>query len=588
MKTLKGRAMKEHVSNTFHCRNETIMRAGMIALVTAVLIGCSANNTQNQNQTPDGSTVHAISGETNLLEGAWQHMPGATASADGLLIRHEDLQIVEQDGSGGQPNPPLNLYGTHLETTGDFAIDATINDQAGPAEIQLYGEVPITQDEFRIERKSMRLRVDGDSLGVTLWDGTKQQPLDEKTFAIPTSDAPNIGVEKQGQSLNLLVNGNKVGDVADPGIFSTHEVWFGAEAPKVGGHWLLSKLGAHGLHGAKLSMIDTSTLHVPPAEQAGLQDLATRKRPGFLFGAAMALAPTVADSEYAKTAFNNFGSMTTENALKWQFVHPEKDTYNFQEADALVELAARHNMVVHGHTLVFGEANPQWIQDMPTALPEQRQAVRDTMLDHIKTVVGHYKGNIKSWDVVNEPLTDNGTMREHVWYKAMGEQYIDAAFAEAHQTDPRAELYLNMYGAEQPGPIQDNLVALAKRLVDRGVPITGIGLQAHVYEAGDKIDHAALKHVIERFQALGLKVRISEMDVYSDDGSAVQAGQYASVLQTCLAEPNCVSFTTWGVSDRYDYWKDDDDSIQQGKDLLWDASMAPTPAVSAIRTTLQH
>jgi endo-1,4-beta-xylanase len=96
-----------------------------------------------------------------------------------------------------------------------------------------------------------------------------------------------------------------------------------------------------------------------------------------------------------------------------------------------------------------------------------------------------------------------------------------------------------------------------------------------------------LRSHIQALAKIGVKSRISEMDVYSDSGTAVQSQQYSAILQACLAEPNCISWTSWGVTDRYDYFKDDDGSIQQGEDFLWNADLKPTPAVDVLRQLLR-
>ena len=544
----------------------------------------------NANQTVAGP------GSLDVLAGQWQYLPGSAAGdQESLRIQPDNFSIVHQDGSGGQPNPPVNLFGTHLETSGSWHVFATLSDVQDSAALQLYGQVPLVADEFRVERKSIRLSFAGSTLTASRWNGTSQTPF---TMSLPFSPAPdhtiNLAIAKAGKTLSITINGRLAGIMPEDGSLSTGTVWLGADATKTA--WTLSSLQASADAGGHVGLVDTSAMHVNGPDAQGLQTLASRKRPGFVVGAAMALAPAVSDSQYAGVAFGgNFGSLTTENALKWQFVHPTPDTYDFHEADALVALAQRHNMTVHGHTLVFGEANPAWAQALPTATASDKQHVQDVMTDHIKTVAGHYKGKMSSWDVVNEPLADSETFdpaagqtfRNHIWYRAMGEGYIATAFTAARQTDPQAQLFMNEYGLEFDGERWDAFFALVSKLKAQGVPIDGVGFQSHVYEAGDKIDPAVLRAHIQKLARIGLKSRISEMDVYNDDGQAVQTQQFPAIFQACLAEPTCVSWTTWGVSDRYDFWQDDDGSIQQGADLLWDKRMRPTPAVDAIRQLLQ-
>ena len=141
-------------------------------------------------------------------------------------------------------------------------------------------------------------------------------------------------------------------------------------------------------------------------------------------------------------------------------MHPLPGVYDFHEGDALVALAQQHGLKVHGHTLVFGEANPRWVRDLPAAQLEQ------TMTDHIAHVVGHYKGKVSSWDVVNEPFDDTewDQLRPHLWERAMGESYIQKAFAAAHAADPNALLFMNDYGLEVDGDRWNALLALVNKL----------------------------------------------------------------------------------------------------------------------------
>jgi endo-1,4-beta-xylanase len=298
----------------------------------------------------------------------------------------------------------------------------------------------------------------------------------------------------------------------------------------------------------------------------------------------MAIGPAVSDPSYAQVAFGGqFGALTPENAMKWQFTEPVRGLYTFQEGDALVALAQRNNMKVQGHTLVYGEANPAWLRQLPA------DQVERAMVDHIRIVVGHYKGKIATWDVVNEPFDDDewDALRPTLFYKAMGESYISKAFNAAHDADPDALLFMNEYGLEEDGDRWDNFLALVTKLKQQGVPIDGVGFQAHVYAASDTINPDVLRKHIQQLASIGVKARVSEMDVYSDDGTAVQVQQYRDILNACLAEPNCVSWTTWGVTDKYDYFRDDDGSIQTGEDFLWNNKLQPNEPVKALQDLLR-
>ncbi len=535
---------------------------------------------------PAAITIHSSTfADGDLLHGQWSYMPGITKINGQFVVKPEGFAIVQQDGSGGQANPPINEYGVHLVNATDFAINAHMTDIHGSATLQLYGQLPIIADEFRVERKSVQVTVADGQLSVKLWNGRAQTAAVTQTAAL-TGDMSDVTllIAHQNKSITFATAGATV-TISDNNIFRDGNVWFGLDA--AGGPWTLAGLNATSLTAKALRTTDTSTLIASSSDAAtqGLQQVAQLKRPDFIVGAAMALGPAVADPAYAQTAFGgNFGAITPENAMKWQFIEPQNGIYDFKEADALVNLAQRHNMKVQAHTLVFGEANPAWVQQL---LPSQLEA---TMIDHIKTVAGHYKGKIFSWDVVNEPFSDDNwdQLRTNIWEKAMGESYISKAFIAAHDADPNALLFMNEYGLEEDGSRWDNFLALVTKLKQQGVPIDGVGFQSHVYSASDKIDPAVLQKHMQQLAAIGVKSRVSEMDVYDDDGTGVQTQQYTAIFNACLSEPSCISWTSWGVSDRYDYFIDDDGSIQQGHDFLWDENMKPTPALAALLQQLQQ
>jgi endo-1,4-beta-xylanase len=325
------------------------------------------------------------------------------------------------------------------------------------------------------------------------------------------------------------------------------------------------------------------------ASPEGLQALAERVRPGFRVGAAVALGPLAADPQYARAVVGEFGAVTPENAMKPQFLSPRQGEYSFAEADAVVDLATGAGLAVHGHTLAFGEALPRWMQELPAGTPAERAASGEVLLDYVRTVTAHFRGRLASVDVVNEPLDpDQGPeLQENLWFRVLGPDYpalVSRAVAEA---DPGVAQFVNENGAEAAGERQDALLALVQRANELGGSIAGVGLQAHVYDLEtDRIDGEELTATFDRFAAAGFAVRISEHDVTDAEGSEVQAEQYAEVFSACLASPACVSFTTWGVDDRYDWYVDGDGRVRQGHDLLFDDG-EPTPAYAAVRRLLE-
>lgn len=170
----------------------------------------------------------------------------------------------------------------------------------------------------------------------------------------------------------------------------------------------------------------------------------------------------------------------------------------------------------------------------------------------------------------------------------MGEGYIDLAFKTAHTVDPAAKLYLNDYGLENDGQRWDALLGLVQRLRQRGVPIDGVGFEAHVYGDGDYINSDQFKKHMEVLAGMGFLTRISEIDVTGDD-SQQQINQYVTALDVCLKEPNCTSYTTWGITDLYgSNTRSDRYPLVYGTSLLWDTNMRAKPALFALQKRLKQ
>lgn len=205
-----------------------------------------------------------------------------------------------------------------------------------------------------------------------------------------------------------------------------------------------------------------------------------------------------------------FNTITAENALKWGPIHPKPEEYNFATADAYVAFGEKYKMWIVGHCLVWHAQTPNWVFEDAQGKPASREALLERMHEHIKTVVGRYKGKIAGWDVVNEALNDDGTLRESPWMKIIGEEYIAKAFQYAHEADPGAELYYNDFDLEIPAK-RKGALALLKKLRAAGVPVKAVGLQGHVSlgwpSASDESE------TIEDFAKEGWRVNITELDV---------------------------------------------------------------------------
>jgi endo-1,4-beta-xylanase len=289
------------------------------------------------------------------------------------------------------------------------------------------------------------------------------------------------------------------------------------------------------------------------------------------------------DEAYAAVLAREFNALTPENAMKWEPIHPNPNEWRFEDADRLVEFAASKGMKVAGHTLVWHQQVPDYLKWLPAR--ELRRAMRR----HIREVVGRYKGKVHSWDVVNEAIDDKEGLRKTLFLERLGDGYIAEAFRAAHKADPAALLYYNDYGCDGTGPKAERLFNLLLQLQADQVPIHGVGLQMHV-TGRDCPKEEDLAANLRRLAGLGLRVRVSEMDVRIRDlpGTLperleVQAQVYRRVLTACLRESRFEGVTFWGFTDKHSWIHK-----QFGEDnpLLFDDKLQPKPAYQAVSRSL--
>lgn len=206
---------------------------------------------------------------------------------------------------------------------------------------------------------------------------------------------------------------------------------------------------------------------------------------------------------------NQFNTITPENSLKWEKIHPGPGVYRFEPADTIIHFALENSMEIIGHTLVWHSQTPRWVFQDTSGNPITRDGLLERLRDHIHTVVGRYKGKIHGWDVVNEAVDSRG-LRMSPWKKIIGEDYIEIAFEYAHEADPEAELYYNDYNMYEPKKVKA-VIQMVKHLQKKGIPIHGIGLQAHW--GLDNPDPDTLEACIKAYSGTGLKLMFTEMDV---------------------------------------------------------------------------
>jgi endo-1,4-beta-xylanase len=206
----------------------------------------------------------------------------------------------------------------------------------------------------------------------------------------------------------------------------------------------------------------------------------------------------------------HFNTITPENTLKWESVHPEPDSFNFGPADAYVSFGEENGMFIVGHALVWHHQTPQWVFQDEDGKDVDRETLLNTMRHHILTVVGRYRGRIDGWDVVNEALNDDGTLRESPWLRIIGDDYIARAFEYAREADPDVQLYYNDYSLANR-PKRDGTVALVTNLQERGIDVAGVGLQGHYNLTFPDVEQ--LDSSITAIAATGVDVMITELDI---------------------------------------------------------------------------
>jgi endo-1,4-beta-xylanase len=306
----------------------------------------------------------------------------------------------------------------------------------------------------------------------------------------------------------------------------------------------------------------------------------------FPIGAAVKVQLLRDNAAYRNLVINNFNSITAENAMKFNSLHPAPTVFTWKDADYIVDFAIQNNIRVHGHTLLWTKYTPKWV----TNFNGSRSEWQDLLKYHIQTIVSHFKGKVHSWDVMNEAFDDKGNLIPCIWLEKLGPEYIELAFRYAHECDPTALLFYNDYGQEFAGRKLQAIMAMVQDFKRRGVPISGLGLQMHTVL---RMSTEQLAKAIQSAASTGLKVHISELEIsvrYQKPESFLldsvlesqQAQKYIGVFQAYMRIPRVQQFgiTTWNVSDA--------DSFRNSKirnhdfPLLFDMNFKPKAAYRAL------
>ena len=211
------------------------------------------------------------------------------------------------------------------------------------------------------------------------------------------------------------------------------------------------------------------------------------------------------DPKSATIVNSEFNTITPENSLKWMFIQPKPNKFNFKAADKYVEMGLKNNMYIVGHALVWHAQLADFMQNIDNSV-EARKHVDN----HINRLVSRYKGKIDAWDVVNEAFEEDGSLRASVFYKNMGENYIEEVFRITEKADPDADLIYNDYNLYKPEK-RAAVLKMVKNFKSNGTKINGVGVQAHWDLKSPSLEE--IEQIILDIHAEGVSVSFTELDI---------------------------------------------------------------------------
>jgi endo-1,4-beta-xylanase len=302
----------------------------------------------------------------------------------------------------------------------------------------------------------------------------------------------------------------------------------------------------------------------------------------FPIGAAIKVKLLRNNPAYRNLIIKQFNSITAENAMKFNALHPARTVFRWNDADYIVNFAKENNIRVHAHTLIWSKFNPKWVTEFQGSQSDWEELLKS----HVQSIVSHFKGKVASWDVVNEAFDDKGNYKSCIWLDKLGPAYIEKAFRYAHECDPDALLFYNDYGQEFGGKKLQAILNMATDFKRRGVPIDGLGLQMHTVL---RMENSKIANTLKKVAAVGLMIHISELEVsvryqkpasflLDDNLALLQAQKYRAIFEAYNSIPKRQQFgvTTWNVADA--------DSFRNGKiknhdfPLLFDLNYKPKAA----------
>jgi endo-1,4-beta-xylanase len=384
------------------------------------------------------------------------------------------------------------------------------------------------------------------------------------SLALATQGA--LGVAVYGQCGGQGYSGSTVCDSGSTCVYSND--WYSQCLPGTGG-------GGGGTTTASSSTATVTSSTSAPTSTAGTGNTldAKFKSHGKKFFGNIADPGTLSNSANANILKAQFGGLTPENSMKWDATEGSRGSFNFGSSDQLVNFATSNGKVVRGHTLVWHSQLPNWVQSIG-----DKSTITSVIQSHVAGVAGHFKGKIYAWDVVNEMFNDDssGSVRSSVFSKLLGTDFVRIAFQAAQSADPNAKRYINDYNLEYNAGKRNSLVNLVKQInsANPGL-IQGIGTQSHLSAGGSSTVAGALSGLAAA--GSGIEVAITELDI-----KGASTNDYTTVVKACLANSQCVSITTWGVSDKDSWIKDQGN----GGVLLYDGNYQPKAAYTAVMNAM--
>ncbi len=329
-----------------------------------------------------------------------------------------------------------------------------------------------------------------------------------------------------------------------------------------------------------------------PQDSPGLNTRAMRSNR--FFGSAIDSRMLATDRAYMAKVRVECGMVAGERAFKWGALHPQPNKFDFKDADQLMAYARQQSMQVRGHTLLWHEDNPKWLET--TITPANAEKL---LTDHIRAVAGHCRNRLVQWDVVNEVLwpEDNKplALRDTIWTRTMGPAALEVAFHTCAETDPTPLRFINEFGLDYDWDTdnrkRDAMLALLHYLRDRQVPVQGVGIQAHIQAGVKEFSQTKLAKFCTDIAAMGLKIVITELDVRDNrepadiaTRDAAVAAQTRAYLDAMLDSPAVLGVLSWGLSDRRSWLNDElprSDKLPQ-RPLPLDAALNRKPMWTAI------